>query len=181
MRPPPRPQRWLANSPADSHSSSSPCPAATALALSPRSRAARWRSRACQAAARHPSHDPTALQKKQQSHRQTAPQKNDQTAPQRKEHHPSHNRTACLHLLQSSIPSCQPALLPLPAGILLPLPPSWRWMGSFRFLLAFRFHWHSASPAPELALDGRLPLPAGIPLPPPPSWRWMGGFRFLLA
>ena len=35
-------------------------------------------------------------------------------------------------------------------------------MGSFRFLLAFRFHWHSASPAPELALDGRLPLPAGM-------------------
>ena len=44
---------------------------------------------------------------------------------------------------------------PLPAGISLPPPPSWRRMGSFHFLLAFRFHQHSASPAPELALDGR--------------------------
>ena len=43
----------------------------------------------------------------------------------------------------------------LPAGISLPLPPSWRRMGSFHFLLAFRFHQHSTSPAPELALDGR--------------------------
>ena len=34
--------------------------------------------------------------------------------------------------------------------------PSWRWMGSFHFLLAFRVH--------------RLP-----------SWRWMGSFHFLLA
>ena len=51
---------------------------------------------------------------------------------------------------------------PLPAGISLPLPPSWRRMGSFHFLLAFRFHQHSASPAPELALDGRRPLPAGM-------------------
>ena len=50
----------------------------------------------------------------------------------------------------------------LPAGISLPLPPSWRRMGSFHFLLAFRFHQHSASPAPELALDGRRPLPAGM-------------------
>ena len=41
-------------------------------------------------------------------------------------------------------------------------------MGSFRFLLAFRFHWHSASPAPELALDGRLPLPAGMNGPSSP-------------
>ena len=30
--------------------------------------------------------------------------------------------------------------LPLHAGIPLPPPPSWRWMGGFRFLLAFRFH-----------------------------------------
>ena len=44
----------------------------------------------------------------------------------------------------------------LPRGFQLPPPPSWRWMGSFHFLLAF-------------------------PLPPPPSWRWMGGFHFMLA
>ena len=64
----------------------------------------------------------------------------------------------------------------LPRGFQLPPPPSWRWMGGFRFMLAFRFHrpragagwaasascWHSASTAPELALDGRLPLPAGM-------------------
>ena len=55
-------------------------------------------------------------------------------------------------------------------------------MGGFRFLLAFRFHrpragagwaasascWHSASTAPELALDGRLPLPAGMNGPSSP-------------
>ena len=77
------------------------------------------------------------------------------------------------------------------AGILLPLPPSWRWMGGFRFLLAFRFHrpravagwvasascWHSASTAPELALDGRLPLPAGMNGPSSP----LGGLPVVQA
>ena len=67
----------------------------------------------------------------------------------------------------------------LPRGHQLPPPPSWRWMGSFNCMLAFRVHrpqagagWaastscrHSASTAPKLALDGQLPLPAGMTRP----------------
>ena len=76
-------------------------------------------------------------------------------------------------------------------------------MGGFHFMLAFRFHrpragagwaasascWHSASTAPELALEGgvrfllvfRVHRPragAGWAAPTAPE---LGGFRFLLA
>ena len=44
----------------------------------------------------------------------------------------------------------------LPRGHQLPPPPSWRWMGGFNCMLAFRVH-------------------------RPPSWRWMGSFHFLPA
>ena len=49
------------------------------------------------------------------------------------------HQTHLMGLSASSSP--EPALygrLPLHAGIPLPPPPSWRWMGGFRFLLAFR-------------------------------------------
>ena len=64
----------------------------------------------------------------------------------------------------------------LPRGHQLPPPPSWRWMGGFNCMLAFRVH-----RLPSWRWMGSFHFLLAFRVHRLPSWRWMGSFHFLLA